>query len=97
MNLMTRPLPPPAPCLSSLPMLIMTRFIGKEGLTARILTFTTKWSLRLTRHVEAFKMVESLVDYRPFDALGPRRNDDSQRAGFFFVQSSGSQIRRLVN
>ena len=62
MNLVTSPLPPPAPRLSSLPMLIMTRFIAKEGLTARILIFTTQWSLRLTRHVEAFKMVESLVD-----------------------------------
>jgi len=60
----------------------MTKFIRKEGFLAPILIYTTRWSVQLTRYVEAYKMVGSLVHYKEFeqyvDALGARRRDDIQ-------------------
>ena len=65
----------------------MTKFIRKEGFRAPILIFTTKWSIHLTRYVESYNMVGSLLeDYRKFeqyvDALGARRTDDNQWAKY---------------
>ncbi|KAF8808530.1 hypothetical protein BYT27DRAFT_7137322 [Phlegmacium glaucopus] len=60
----------------------ITEFIRKEGFVAPILIFTTRWSIHLTRYVEAYKMVGSLIDHKAFeqyvDALAARRNDDTQ-------------------
>ena len=64
----------------------ITKFIREEGFLAPILILTAGRGLVLTRYVEAYKRVGSLVGYKGYkqyvDALGARRKDDTQWAKY---------------